>query len=282
MDVAVNHRKIAAGSPLRHVGGVAIGVLFRPRRSRFDRGGIAGSPASARSREPRAVTFEPFSLSRSADRCVGAIQLCIVGQLSRLHEAGVVPLRRAIAVAPPMSLQQLTTALCQRHEGRSVSTDDVGPCLDETCLAEAGLNSPLLGVRGVRADREGRRPQRPGMRQPSPASGLRTHADRSERSRSLTGLRVEPRGRSRSRVSASLRFGSRDAPSSDRPTLARLRSGRSRSSSRGSMSRHMTWFLYALKSSWRSLSTASRDPSCWSMCESFRPASRRNSQRAMS
>ena len=38
---------------------------------------------------------------------------------------------------------------------------------------------------------------------------------------------------------------------------------------------------YTFKSRWRSRRTASRDPSCRSMCDSFRPVSRRKSRRAM-
>jgi hypothetical protein len=35
MHVAVDHRKITAGRPLRHVGGVAVGVLFLPAALAF-------------------------------------------------------------------------------------------------------------------------------------------------------------------------------------------------------------------------------------------------------
>jgi hypothetical protein len=61
MHVAVDHRKITAGRPLRHVGGVAVGVLFLPRGARVsDRGGTAGSPAELVV-EDNACDNQPFS-----------------------------------------------------------------------------------------------------------------------------------------------------------------------------------------------------------------------------
>ena len=92
--------------PIRHLGGVAIGVLFVPAALAFQ---VVEEPLIVPLQ--LVVQHDPVDdgarLPEALDGPrVGAIELGIVGQFSRLHEAGVVRLRGALAVGPAMPLQQ--------------------------------------------------------------------------------------------------------------------------------------------------------------------------------
>ena len=163
---------------------------------------------------------------------------------------------------------------------RLLSTDDVRPCLHESFLAKPVSVRLVSSSRDVRGGRGDRPPGRRGRRLSWPASAPQTRAVRptvavSNRLPPGSARQIQIASEHIARV-AGLRF----MPVLGSPPLPRLRSGRSRSSDEDRC--HATCrSSYTFKSRWRSLRTASRDPSCRSMCASLRPVSRRNSQRAM-
>ena len=67
---------------------------------------------------------------------VGAIQLCIVGQLSRLHDTRIELLVWCLRIPAPMTFKQLAATLRQCHKRRLLSTNDVRSRFDESFLAQ--------------------------------------------------------------------------------------------------------------------------------------------------
>ena len=230
MDVAVDHRKITAGRPLRHVGGVAVGVLFLPAALAFQ---IVEEPLVVPLQlvvEDDACDNRALLLEALGRSFVRAVELGVVRQFARLHEAGVERLRSAVAVGRPMSLQQFATAIRQRHEGRPVATDDVGARLHKACLPK-GSQLAVAGACGASAvvpkigghdDPEGAgRRQHPdlGLAQIDRAISV---PDRPAR-RAAWQIQI-----ARQRVAQTRRVSTRRRRIA--AALARLRSGRSRSS----------------------------------------------------
>ena len=155
--------RLAAHSAI--CGGVAVGVLFLPAALAFQ---ILEEPLIVPLElvvEDHAVTTAPFSLRRSADPFVRAVEMGVVRQFSWFHEAGVVRLRSASRSGCRWLPTGLATAFRQRDEGRAVSSDDIGSRLHEprfsktSQFAVAGVcgTSPLVSEIGGHDDTEGTR-----------------------------------------------------------------------------------------------------------------------------
>jgi hypothetical protein len=166
MDVPIDDRQVMTSRPLCDLEGIC--VAFSPATFAIEitkKSLVVPLELVVQNHPPHDCASTPQAVGSVQ---VGAVELRVMGQLARLHDACVELLTRLLRIATTVSLEEMVPTVGERDEGGLLATHDVGNRVDQPGfpqlpeIAVSRIQRPLAMIEQVL---RGHDPKRTGSRQ---------------------------------------------------------------------------------------------------------------------